>query len=155
MDPTLTAAVIGLVGGFVIWLLNWLWTLYTECRARNRVRTMISIEVAENLNRLRHFWDTARGRAQFPEGSIQAEIGVGDALATIPLPPWSHRMWESLTALIPSALREDEITNIHLVHTQLDNLTKLQGIDRESRSGWAVAFKQIVKELIEKGNPIG
>src|SRR5438105_4051934 len=100
MDSTLKAAWIGAVAGFVVWFFSWLWTLWTDHRARNRIRSMIRVEIDDNLALLRRFIEAVDARVNFT-ASPMARMQRGDALSTEPLPTFSHRIWEDLTPSVP------------------------------------------------------
>ena len=154
MDATLTAAWIGAVAGFVLWFFSWLWTLWTDRRARNRIRTMISIEMEDNLETLREFCSAVEERVNFTNASHLANMQRGDALSTLPLPTFSHRIWETLTSSIPVGLNENEIIDVHRFHAQLDELVRLKSISRDPQSQWRADVENVIEGLLHKGNTL-
>ncbi len=154
MDSTLKAAWIGAVAGFVVWFFSWLWTLWSDRRARKRIRTMISIEIQDNLSSLREFCAAVEERVTFTNASHLANMQRGDTLSAIPLPEFSHRIWESLTPSIPLGLNENEIREVHRFHALLDELIRLKGISRDPISQWRNEVEGVINRLLEKGDPI-
>jgi len=152
MDRTLLAAVIGAAGGFVVWLFNWLWLLYSERKIRTRIRTMLSIELEHNLTALRAFSPSAQNSATFTAAMLPGR----DQLAIAPLPSWKHGIWDCLLASIPLALREQEIRNVHQFHLDLDELTKLKMSSAGVASGheWFDNFEARINALLLRGNPL-
>ena len=153
MDSTLKAAWIGAVAGFVVWFFSWLWTLWTDRRARNRIRTMVNIEIEDNLEALTGFLAEVDNRVNFTN-SPMANMQRGDALSSVPLPTFSHKIWESLTASIPTGLNESEIRDVHGFHAQLDESIRLKNISRGPQSQWRTDVEGVVNGLLERGNPL-
>lgn len=154
MDATLTAEWIGAVAGFVVWFFSWLWTLWTDRRARKRIRTMITLEIEDNLSGLRAFVAAVEVRVNFTNVSHLATMQRGDALSAIPLPEFSHRIWETLTSSLPVGLNEDEIRQVYHSYSELNELTRLKGISHDPRSQWRPEVEGVLNGLLEKGNPI-
>ena len=154
MDSTLKAAWIGAVAGFVVWFFSWLWSLWTDRRARNRIRTMVSLEIEDILRVLREFNETVEASVTLRGAAHMANMQRGDALSSVPLPPLSHRIWETLTASIPLGLSENEIRQVHHFHLQLDELVRLKGISRDPRSVWHRNVDAVLNGLLTAGNPI-
>lgn len=151
----LFATVIGAAGGFAVWLLNWLWILYSERRLRIRIRTMLSIELEENLEALREFLSTAQKSVTLNKSPLTG-IQSHDQFFTFPLPTWKHDIWAGLTASIPLALKEQEIKEVHHFHFKLDELTR-QRIDSQdtlSRFEWSRSFEDQINVLLKRGNPL-
>lgn len=152
-DSTLKAAWIGAVAGFVVWFFSWLWKIWTDRRARKRIRTMLSIEIEDNLTTIRGYLSDVESRINFTS-SPMANMQRGDALSSVPLPEFSHRIWESLTPSVPIGLNESEIRKVYGFHDQLDELTRLKGISRDPRSEWRISVENVISGLLESGNPI-
>jgi hypothetical protein len=155
MDRTILAAVIGAVGGFVVWLFSWFWTLYSERKIGTRIRTMLSLEIEENLTALRAFCSAAENR-QTLTASHFAGMQRRDAFATAPLPTFKHGIWESLVASIPLALREREIPALHWFHFGLNELTRQKALSEGLLSSreWRDSFERQINELLQIGNPL-
>src|SRR3989442_672484 len=122
------------------------------------LRTMISIEIDENLAKVREFADAVAGRVNFPAESPIALAQKSDALRSEPLPSFRRRYWErTSTANIAETLSPVEIERVHQFYSQLDELTQLR-TDKESkyskRSEWRKAFEPVLKRLLERGNPL-
>jgi hypothetical protein len=86
---------------------------------------------------------------------MMANMQRWDALVTVPLPTFSHRIWEGLTSTIPVGLNENEIRDVHRFHARLDELIRFKGISADPRSQWCKKVEGVINGLIEKGNPIG
>jgi len=155
MDRTLYAALIGAAGGLVVWLLNWFWLLYSDHKTGVRVRTMLSIELEENLTALRVFLSAAENHVTLPASPL-GNVQLGDQLAIAPLPTWKHDVWDRLVASIPSALGEHKIMEVHQVHVDLEELTRLKMSSRGVSSGhvWCDNFKTQINALLQRGNPL-
>jgi hypothetical protein len=155
MDRTLFAALIGAAGGSVVWLCNWLWLPYSERKLSNRIRTMLSIELEENLIALRAFSSSAQDHVTLTAPHI-AKLQRGDQFATAALPPWKRDIWTGLLASLPLALQEDDIRAVHQCYFELDELTKLKASSRGVSSGheWFEAFDVKVHSLLQRGNPL-
>jgi hypothetical protein len=152
MDSTLTAAWIGAVAGFVVWLFSWLWTLWSDRRAKKRIRTMLVLEVEANLKNLQEFCAAVDNKVAFWKNQHLADMQRADALSTIPLPTFSHRIWETLTSSIPVGLDENEIRDVYHFHAQLDELVRLKGIQRDARGHWYDEVNGVINGLLNEGN---
>jgi hypothetical protein len=155
MDRTILAAVIGAVAGFVVWLFNWFWTLFSERKSRIRIRTMLSIELEENLTALRSFYATAQSQATLTATPL-AKMQQRDYLTTADLPAWNHAFWNGLVTSVPFALRPHEIRAVYGIHCGLDELSRLRASSAGLNSGleWRDAFEDLIKRLLEAGNPV-
>ena len=155
MDRTILAALIGAVAGFVVGLFNWLWTLYSEHNVRTRIRTMLSLEIEENLTALRAFRSAAENRETLTAPHF-AGMQRRDAFTTAPLPTFKHAIWEGLVASIPLALGEKEIPVVHRIHFGLDELTRLKTFSAglSSSREWRDNFEHQINALLQTGNPL-
>jgi len=121
------------------------------------LRTMISMEIDENLAKLREFSKAVNGRIAFPPESSIAIVQRSDALRSQPLPSVSRRYWETTpTPSIAEALSSAEIEGVHQFYAQLDELARLKTDKSEypRRSEWRKAFEPVMQGLIERGNPL-
>jgi hypothetical protein len=155
MERTLLAALIGAAGGLVVWLFNWLWLLYSGHKTRTRIRTMLSIEVDENLAALRAFLSAAQSHVTLTASPL-AEMQRRDQFATALLPTFKHATWTALLASIPLALQEQEIRGVHQFHLDLDELARLKTSARGVSSGheWSDNFGAQINALLRRGNPL-
>ena len=153
MDTTLKAAWIGAVAGFVVWFFSWLWTLWMDRRARNRIRSMIRIEINDNLDALRCFIAAVDQRVNLTASPLTG-VQRDSALTAVTLPAFSHRIWEDLTASVPIALNETEIQNVHRFHANLDELIRLKGISHNTESQWQQEVDAVIDLVINRGNPV-
>ena len=128
MDRPFFAALIGAAGGLVVWLLNWSWLLYSEHRIRTRIRTMLSIELEENLTMLRAFESAAQNHTNFKASPILAKMQRRDQLTIAPLPTWKHAIWEGMAASVPRALHEQKIREVYQFHLDLDELNETEDV---------------------------
>jgi hypothetical protein len=153
MDSTLKAAWIGAVAGFVVWFFSWLWRLWTDRRARNRIRSMIRIEIDDNLDALHLFLEAVDRRVSFTSSPL-ARMQRGDALSALDLPMFSHRIWEALTASVPVGLNETEIQKVHRFHAKLDELARLKGLSHDTQSQWHREVDTLIDAIVSLGNPL-
>lgn|SRR6185295_5659648 len=157
MDSTLTGAWIGAVAGLVLWILNTSWLVYSEHRKAKRVRTMIKVEINDNLEHLGAFIAlierTARGHAP---GSTLHIIARHDALRHFRLQPWNRRVWNSLTESIPLALNPHEIETVYFWYNQLEELARIeeQRTAFASEAEWATTFETLIQQILASGSPL-
>jgi hypothetical protein len=117
------------------------------------VRTMISIEITENLADLQRFKDEVASKVQF-KSLPMASVDRSNALNHIPPPKIKLNYWDSLTPSIATALAPDEIRNVHHFYNQLDELNQLMEANRNPRSQWRKSVDALVDEILERGNPL-
>jgi hypothetical protein len=186
----MTATVFGLVGVLLGVILGFLLTEFgaqrqqeqSEERQRHSVRTILSLEVEENLRLLWFYWGTVK---KLPDGADGDAITRSRRLSQVPMPGWSHRAWESLVGSLAVALSAQEIRYVHIHHSRLDQITairaqlsdfaekqeaklsSLEGIrgrvesmadssrpfDRNAAELWA-SCERTVGELYKRGNPL-
>jgi hypothetical protein len=108
-------AIIGAIFGFLLSELRQ-WT--TEGKQADRVRTMLKLEIEQNLFLLREFWSKASQAELLPE----PDFNIAQSFLAISLPQWSRRVWESQVSLLPVALSEEEIKQIHSLYNRLDQI---------------------------------
>ncbi len=100
----------------------------SDGKAANRVRTMLRVEIAQNLSLAKtHFAalkiDYAEyGEDQFyePETTIERREFRAMRLVALPLPPWQHVMWQSQLTELTTALTQVQIERCHAHYGQLD-----------------------------------
>lgn len=106
---------IGVVVGFLMELVATQWREHqTEKAEINSTRTMLALEVEQNLERLHDLWGAI-------EKAIPRYSGTGSleeaewayALLSIPWPGWDRRAWDELTGRIPRALKSEKIRQVH------------------------------------------
>lgn len=119
--------VIGTILGFV---LNEIARWWREKRAEKKqiraVRTMLSLEIDQNLALLRDFWSKTKD-VDLPEDKPDRHnLILVRRLSESPLPLWSHKMWESQMPLLATALSEEEIKQVHRHHNKLDAITAIR-----------------------------
>jgi hypothetical protein len=153
IDTTIAAALIGAAGGFVIWLLNLLSTLYAERRTAKRIRTMLMIEVEDNLRALRNFRGAAEGSVQFSQAKHLGRMEYRDAITRNTLPKAERRVWEILTSSLPLALTAEEIHGLHQFHSRLNQLSGLHSLAQHGTER-REAFITDLDSILGDGNPI-
>jgi len=122
MSSTQIAALIGVLG-FVVSGVNLVWILRKELRTRRSIRTMIDIEIEDNLARLQEFWSRADVASTVSNTQL-ANMQKNDALRMGPLPILGHGTWQTLAASVPVALRPEEIRRVHRFHAKLDEIAQ-------------------------------
>ena len=122
-------ALIGVVGIFVGILLSFgleiIRTGFRERKTRRRVRALLRLEIEDNLEQLGQIWSTIVSEQP---STTKADFEVPPqvlALIQLPLPVWSHKIWESHLPLVAASLAEHEIGQMHLLHTRLDAITTI------------------------------
>jgi hypothetical protein len=184
--------VIGKIPG-VIWgvilgfslnaIATWLQEIRAEKRQARAVRTLLSLEIDQNLEILRDFWNKMKGVDDSGQSTSKDYLRLALRLIELPLPNWSHKAWESQMSLLVRALKDQEIKQVHNFHTQLDAISGIRSTllalnvgNREEaspalllQSGLANWFtkafepkasqlgeecEQIVRALLDKGNPL-
>jgi len=119
-----------------------------------RVRTMLSIEIDDNVAALEKFDDGIDDQLVFSESPNRKGMQRPEVLSATQLPSWKHDYWQSLTTSIPLALTPDEIRKCHLHHFLLDELTTIKGTSRSNLSTWHHVIEQTISKLKELGNPL-
>jgi len=125
MDSATVAALAGALASTVAWLG---WTMFSDYRTRVRIRTMLRIELNDNLS------------------ALQMRI--------IPLPEWKFAAWDAITSSIPLALNEREIKSVHDLRRRLLRLCAMKQTPAEPRSQWSAEFEDRVREILTEGNPL-
>jgi hypothetical protein len=157
MDPNLKTPLVGAGTALFVLFFNWCWTLYTQHRTKNRIRTMIRLELDDNIKRLRAFMDEAETSVRFSSESAMSGMQRADALMANKLPSWNHRIWDSLTQSIPLALKPREIEFVYSLYNELDELTRMKTEEYkigDSLYDWSTSFMEKVSAILEAGNPL-
>ena len=184
MDITIKAALVAAIVTVVLGVAFDVFRVWWRERAvKQRVRTIAKVEIDHNLKLLEGFWNPM---LQVKPTTVKADFQILPEvrkLMELPLPVWSHKVWESQLAMVASSLKEEEIKQVHLFHTQLAAITsilnKLLALDAEHERGWATSnnesalynpkvygfyhngpvlveeIKAIVEELKKTENPLG
>jgi hypothetical protein len=114
-------AIIGAILGFLLSELRQ-WT--TEGKQADRVRTMLKLEIDQNISLLRENWEYWNKAIQSNKSS-QKISNLCRSLRAIPLPQWSRRVWEGQVSLLPIALNEEENRKVDSLYSQLNKITKI------------------------------
>ncbi len=120
------------------------------------LRTMISIEIDENLTKVKGFAEAVSRRVNLT-GSPIALAQRTSALQSEPLPSFDRRSWERTpTPDLAEALSPTEIERVHHFYSRLDELARLRNEKNKysKRSEWRKAFEPILQALLERGNPL-
>lgn len=136
--------IIGTILGFA---LNEIATRLREGRTEKRqiraVRTMLSLEIDQNFALLRDFWSKVNQVDESEQDPDLARLRLARRLIELPLPHWSHKIWESQMPLLATALREEEIRQVHELHNRLDTITAirstLSALESEQQEDWRAA----------------
>ena len=139
--------------GLVLSLVNLLWVLSKELRTRKSIRTMICVEIEENLARLNEFRSNTENASTFSKSPL-SEVQKNDALRLNALSTLGHSVWRSLTTSIPTALNPNQIRSVYRFHARLDELAVLKERHNAAPSEHAAAIKEALTRLIEDGNPL-
>ncbi|MGR3309264.1 MAG: hypothetical protein ACUZ77_00670 [Candidatus Brocadiales bacterium] len=119
--------IIGTILGFG---LNEITRLFREKRTEKKqaqaVRTLLSLEIDQNLALLRDFLGKVKHVDMSKEKPVPRPLIMAQRLIELPLPCWSHKMWESQMPLLATALNEEEIRQVHLHHSKLDTITDIR-----------------------------
>ena len=156
MSSEVEAALIGVGGALLVWVASCLWSWQVDRRTRKNVRAMLGMEVDENLQALRGWQQRVREQVKFGQGHLMAGVQHVDAVRNVKFPAWSHRVWQEGMQLIPIALDDKKIRELHRFHQKLDELTEIQARDdaKRSRSEIAKLLDQVVDDLLAGGNPL-
>lgn len=119
------------------------------------IKTLIRIEIDQNLA-----WLSEVAQRLDKEEQDVNRRQMFSLLISMPMPIWSHQLWESQLVSVPSALSTEMISKVHEFHGDLDNISKLVlGIrDNPKQVTYQVELANqcvdLIKNLIRKGNPI-
>jgi nitrogen fixation-related uncharacterized protein len=124
-----------------------------EKQTSERVRTMLSLEIEQNLAAFEKYDAGIDERILFQNSRLQPKERA-QQLSDIPLPEWKHDYWEGLTAQIPTALTPDEIRKCHEFHSRLKELTRLCNFSRTPQGTWHQCMEQEIANLKGLKNPL-
>jgi len=135
-----------ILGAAMTELSTWWRERRTDRKAAKRVRTMINVEIAQNLSLARDYFDSLKkiyidddvpDRHREPEPDPMW-IAYVWRFVSLPLPPWRSAMWESQLAELTTALSENQIMQCHRHYGHIDTVVSvkatLAGLRAESLS---------------------
>jgi hypothetical protein len=109
----------------------------TEKRQAGAIRTLLRLEIDQNLALLRDFWSEVNQVDESEEDPDLARLRLARRMVGLPVPHWCHTMWKSQTPLLVVALSEEEIKQVHNLHIGLDAIaaihSKLSALESEQR----------------------
>jgi hypothetical protein len=163
----------GVLLGFILSEIStWMRERKSEQQQAEATRTLLSLEIEQNLVLLRSFWERVSKAKEGKEDEEEITLLITSAIADRPLPSWSHRAWESQMGVLPQAISSHAILGqIHTHHTELDAIAAIRENIFVLRKaplalvGVNVTFawnapalcaecERIVTELLSIGNPI-
>ena len=175
------AILLGVVMGF---LLNFLRDSYehklTRKEERNSVRTLIKLEIQQNIDELRIFWNQSNEMDDSildPKEKISIKVRN---LSKTPIPFWSYLAWESQMSKIPIVFKSEEIVQLQSVYKKFRQTSNILNLlpDRKINIGMTIAttykvgeivpinnyvnessfwndFENLVLDILHVGNPLG
>lgn len=109
----------------------------TEEEQARAIRTLLSVEIEQNIAWLRDFVSRVKQPDGADSGKETTPLDVARRLTQMPMPGWSHKMWESQLQWVKLALDDKQISQVHLFHKQLDRIgeirTSLTRLETEER----------------------
>ena len=156
-----------LLSGFMTVLalaLRWYKESWEQKEQSKRVHKVVRIEIEQNIEHLDRFWNAFLTKAPKPEPD---EV-MANRIAVIPLPTFSHHMWESQASVLPRVLKDEELENGQCLHNHLETFTNIHSylrtevhLAKEDAEEWKKISTEHWKELQETydriyriGNPI-
>jgi len=120
-------AIVGLVGIVLGFALSELATRWREDRTQKRqaraCRTLLSLETDQNLALLREWWSEVTDiDSSLPQDPHHHYLVLASRLIELPLPSWSHKMWESQSQFLAIALNHEEIRQLSEIHGGIDTI---------------------------------
>jgi protein-S-isoprenylcysteine O-methyltransferase Ste14 len=174
------ASIIGVIVGFLLsfWLKR-----YDENRTkreeRQSVRTLIRLEIQQNIDELKIFWNGFKEiekKIADPKQQIRNKV---IKLSESPIPSWSYKAWESQLSKLPVVFKSEEIVHIQSNYKRLNQISNLIDLlpnrkiavgntvltshmagdvmmiyNDENESRFWKNFEDLILCAIETGNPI-
>jgi hypothetical protein len=120
------APLLGVIIGF---MLNFACECYkeniTKREERKSVRTLVRLEIQQNIEELQIFWDRLKKldkNIADPKLRISASI---TRLSTSPMPSWNYRALESQVSKLPTVFKSEKITQIQSNYKRLKQILNL------------------------------
>lgn len=121
-------------------------------------RLLLHLEVEQNLDALRAYWEMAYSIGLQFKGGALGEAMVLDAIRRQPLPTWKLETWKATIASMSQAFSEEEIRDVHNFYSQLDRLTQIRSSEGFSQYRTAMdperAMRGIIMDVLDKANPL-
>lgn len=123
-----------ILGATISEVLTWWRERRTDRKAAKRVRIMINVEIEQNLELARAYFEslTRDYEEDIPNAYYREpepeEIPYFRAwrLVSLPLPPWRNAMWQSQLSELTTALSEKQIRQCHRHHAHIDSIASLK-----------------------------
>lgn len=188
MDPTIKGAIIAAAAGVGCVVLGVMFEVvrvwWRDRKTRARVRTMLRLEIDQNLEYLRQCWEHSKEFTVLGRTHQLDPLEMARELTRFPAVTWSHRFMDAVIPQLPLALNESEIREVHQFHTELDVLAAIQaeavkthlrmesdkkaevkdflshqihvsvGVGAMTLADLGNKFGRMTKELLERGNPL-
>ncbi len=127
MQSDVIAALLGaIIGAASGWLFNELTTRQRERRSEQKlivtVRTLLSLEIDQNIKHLRDYWEDANNLANPSASARSNELQLARRVTRIPVPIWNREAWASQLPHVTTALQDDEIRAVHNIYGHLDQV---------------------------------
>src|SRR5262249_23537333 len=124
------AAIIGAIVLIGLAIAGWAARRVREQRDKRGVRLRLRVECAENIKTLNEFWQQVDSSQFWVQGTgyshEEIEFHKRRRLASVPLPAWSHLMWERQAEAARLDLSEEEFENALRLHTDLDMFSDMR-----------------------------
>jgi len=116
--------VVGIILGFALSeLAAWWRQNRTEKKQARAVRTLLTIEIDQNLALLRDWWSEVTDiDSSLLYDADDYYLIPASRLIELPLPSWSHKMWESQSQFLAIALNHEEIRQLSEIHGGIDTI---------------------------------
>ncbi|WP_017300653.1 hypothetical protein [Nodosilinea nodulosa] len=180
-------AIASLLGVFIGFLLNFLRDSYKENRVANKekksIRTLIRLEIQQNIDELKLFWEQVVKEISEDEISVFATGRQITSrllkLSKSPFPEWRCKAWESQMTRVPAAFEDNEIVQIQSTYKRMSKITSLLNLlprgpinigvsmaeatfssggflidNYEDELSFWKDFEVLVLSVIESGNPV-